>query len=63
LPVLWEDNYLELMPGETREVIARFLTPNALAGPAVLDVGGWNIEPVALALDNSSLNASDSQAQ
>ena len=45
LPVLWDDNYIELMPGESREITARFLTTDALKGGAQLNVTGWNIEP------------------
>jgi exo-1,4-beta-D-glucosaminidase len=67
LPVLWQDNYLELMPGESREVTAQFLTPDALAPPAgtgvELDVSGWNTEPVSLRLQAVGGNASDSQAR
>jgi exo-1,4-beta-D-glucosaminidase len=51
LPVLWQDNYFELMPGETREVTARFLTADALGATPQLDVTGWNIEPVTLPLE------------
>jgi exo-1,4-beta-D-glucosaminidase len=46
LPVLWDDNYFELMPGESRELTAQFLAPDALKSGAQLDVTGWNIEPV-----------------
>jgi exo-1,4-beta-D-glucosaminidase len=53
LPVLWQDNYLELMPGETREITAKFLTAEALAGAAELDVNGWNVDPIMLPLQNS----------
>ncbi len=43
LPVLWDDNYLGLMPGETREVEARY-DVTALAGdPAEVEVDGWNV--------------------
>jgi len=67
LPVLWQDNYLELMPGESREVTAEFLTPDALATPAgagvELDVSGWNTEPVSLPLQAAGSNASGSQAR
>ena len=52
LPVLWDDNYLELMPGESRDITARYLTANALDGPPELIVAGWNIEPTALPLEN-----------
>ncbi len=43
LPVLWEDNYFSLLPGESRVITARFAA--TAAGPArpILSVGGWNI--------------------
>jgi len=43
LPVLWEDNYFELFPGESRE-IRGFYDPNVFDGanPA-LEVTGWNV--------------------
>jgi exo-1,4-beta-D-glucosaminidase len=51
LPVLWDDNYFELMPGESREVSARYLSATALDGATELIVDGWNIERVALPLE------------
>jgi len=43
LPVLWEDNYFALMPGESRSVVAHYdLIPNA--DPIELQVDGWNID-------------------
>ncbi|HEY1953726.1 MAG TPA: glycoside hydrolase family 2 protein, partial [Gemmatimonadaceae bacterium] len=43
LPVLWEDNYLTLLPGETRTVTATYpLNQLGGAAPTVL-VTGWNI--------------------
>jgi exo-1,4-beta-D-glucosaminidase len=50
LPVLWEDNYIELMPGESREITAQFLAPDALNGDSELTVSGWNIDPETLVL-------------
>jgi exo-1,4-beta-D-glucosaminidase len=42
-PILWEDNYFSLLPGEQREVSATYAT-TALAGDsAVLQVEGFNI--------------------
>ena len=29
-PALWQDNYIELMPGESREIRAQFLSAAAL---------------------------------
>jgi exo-1,4-beta-D-glucosaminidase len=50
LPVLWDDNYFELMPGESREITARYLTPHALDGSPELFIGGWNIDTVSVPL-------------
>jgi len=50
LPVLWEDNYVELMPGESREINVQYLTPGALNGSPELTVAGWNVEPLAVTL-------------
>jgi exo-1,4-beta-D-glucosaminidase len=38
LPVLWEDNYFPLLPGETRTVTAKF--PGR--GPVVVEAAPWN---------------------
>jgi exo-1,4-beta-D-glucosaminidase len=57
LPVLWEDNYFELMPGESRDVTAQFLAADALEGDSVLTVNGWNISPQTLSLNQSPSDA------
>jgi exo-1,4-beta-D-glucosaminidase len=49
LPVIWEDNYISLLPGEKREVTATYrasaLGANAAGRPdAVVEVKGWNAE-------------------
>ena len=49
LPVLWEDNYISLLPGEKREVTATYRSPyvsaNELGGATpVVEVSGWNVE-------------------
>ncbi len=51
LPVLWEDNYISLMPGEERTVIARF-PGRRLALNSRLLVTGWNIAPEHLTVGN-----------
>jgi exo-1,4-beta-D-glucosaminidase len=48
--VLWEDNYIELMPGESREITAQFPASGTLGGDAELSVTGWNITSMTLAL-------------
>jgi exo-1,4-beta-D-glucosaminidase len=46
LPVLWEDNYLALLPGESRGVTARYMKGDVLGKQATVVVDGWNIERV-----------------
>jgi exo-1,4-beta-D-glucosaminidase len=60
LPVLWEDNYIELMPGESREITAQFLAFDALNGDSELTLNGWNIEPATLPLTEGTPSASSS---
>jgi exo-1,4-beta-D-glucosaminidase len=43
LPVLWEDNYFPLMPGEKRTVTATYAALPGKAAPAV-EVSGWNVK-------------------
>ena len=50
LPVLWDDNYVELLPGESREFTAQYLSPDAMKGNPELTVAGWNIEPLIVPL-------------
>jgi exo-1,4-beta-D-glucosaminidase len=40
LPVLWEDNYFPILPGETRQVTATYQT---LHLKTVVEVDGWNV--------------------
>jgi hypothetical protein len=44
LPVLWEDNYFSLLPGESREITARFALADAGTARPTLEIGGWNVE-------------------
>jgi exo-1,4-beta-D-glucosaminidase len=41
LPVLWEDNYFPLFPGQTRQITASYRT---LRGKTVVEVDGWNVK-------------------
>jgi len=54
LPVLWQDNYIELMPGESREITAQFLTAGALKGDPELTIAGWNITPKTIPLSTGA---------
>ena len=42
LPVIWQDNYISLLPGETREITATYRA-DAAAEPDV-EISGWNLE-------------------
>ena len=44
LPILWEDNYFELMPGEKREVTATCATKMLGGAVPAAQVEGWNVE-------------------
>jgi exo-1,4-beta-D-glucosaminidase len=63
LPVLWEDNYMELMPGESREVSAQYLTSGVLNGSPELSVSGWNIEPLNIPLAEPGMGAAQAQGR
>jgi exo-1,4-beta-D-glucosaminidase len=43
LPVLWEDNYFALLPGETRQVTATYDPKNLRENAAAVEVSGWNV--------------------
>jgi exo-1,4-beta-D-glucosaminidase len=42
-PVLWDDNYVELLPGERREISAR-VAAHPMRGTATVRIEGWNVE-------------------
>ena len=42
-PVLWNDNWIELVPGESRTLTA--LLPASNSRALVVQIGGWNISP------------------
>jgi exo-1,4-beta-D-glucosaminidase len=44
LPVIWQDNYLSLLPGEKREVTAIYRTREMGAAQPTVEVSGWNVE-------------------
>jgi exo-1,4-beta-D-glucosaminidase len=43
LPVLWQDNYFSLLPGETREVTATYRLSENSHKPPVVEIEGWNV--------------------
>ena len=51
LPVLWDDNYISLLPGESKVMTARYLEGGAVGSGASVLVDGWNVEPVEIAVE------------
>ena len=43
LPVLWQDNYFALLPGETRQVTATYHANFKSDTPPAVEVEGWNV--------------------
>jgi exo-1,4-beta-D-glucosaminidase len=44
LPVIWQDNYISLLPGEKREVTATYRANELGVSKPVVEVSGWNLE-------------------
>lgn len=44
-PILWQDNYFELMPGEKRTVAARYSRSELGGRKPVVAIDGWNVTP------------------
>jgi len=44
LPVLWEDNYFPLFPGEKRTITATYKAADAGGKPPAVQVEGWNVK-------------------
>ena len=49
LPVLWQDNYFALVPGESREITAKYSARDLGKAAAVVEVEGWNVKRRAAA--------------
>ena len=45
-PVIWSDNWIELIPGESRTLTA--LLPDDASGPLVVQIEGWNVAAQSL---------------
>lgn len=45
VPTLWSDNYISLVPGESREVTA--VVRNSRAAQVRVDVDGWNVDHIS----------------
>jgi exo-1,4-beta-D-glucosaminidase len=44
LPVIWEDNYISLLPGEKRELTATYHASELGGAKPTVEVSGWNLE-------------------
>ena len=44
LPVVWQDNYFSLLPGEKRELTATYRAAELGAAKPAVEVKGWNVE-------------------
>jgi exo-1,4-beta-D-glucosaminidase len=44
LPVLWQDNYVSLLPGEKREITATYRASELGTAAPHVEVKGWNVE-------------------
>ena len=44
-PVLWDDNYVSLVPGEKRTITARYRIKDLDGTTPVVGVDGWNVRP------------------
>ena len=43
-PSIWSDNYISLLPGETRTLIARWRPEDAPGSTPAITVDGWNVK-------------------
>jgi exo-1,4-beta-D-glucosaminidase len=44
LPVVWQDNYVSLLPGEKREIMATYHASDLGTAKPNVEVSGWNVE-------------------
>src|SRR5882762_5289746 len=44
LPVIWQDNYISLLPGEKREITATYRSSRLGTARAAVEVSGWNVQ-------------------
>ncbi len=44
LPILWQDNYFSLLPGETRQISASYKSEDLDRTSPLVEVQGWNVK-------------------
>ncbi len=49
-PTLWDDNFISLLPGESRQIRVRYRTDGVANGAGRIVVSGWNVLPQELPL-------------
>jgi exo-1,4-beta-D-glucosaminidase len=54
LPVFWNDNYISLLPGESKQLNARFSLAALNGEKPVLQYSGWNVPPSTPAANAST---------
>jgi exo-1,4-beta-D-glucosaminidase len=54
LPVLWQDNYISLMPGEERTLKAKLPDRHLAGSGPVISISGWNIQSETIAIGPTS---------
>jgi exo-1,4-beta-D-glucosaminidase len=47
LPILYEDNYFSLMPGDRKEITATYHARNLEGAKPTVEIAGWNVEPAS----------------
>ena len=45
-PVIWQDNYISLLPGEKREITATYRARSLGEAQPKIEVSGWNVEQI-----------------
>jgi exo-1,4-beta-D-glucosaminidase len=45
---LWDDNYVTLLPGETRQLTARYRAANLQGATPSVRLSGWNVAATAI---------------
>jgi exo-1,4-beta-D-glucosaminidase len=54
-PVFWSDNWIELVPGESRTLTA--LLPDSAPGEPIVQIGGWNIASETITVPRAAIAA------
>jgi hypothetical protein len=50
VPAFFDDNFVSLLPGESRTIPVRYRASDLGKTPAHIEVSGWNVRPETIAL-------------